>query len=64
MQHVLLVSPTSGLPTVISQNSHAYPELIQSGYQAIQFGTKRELTEIESEMMADYVEELELNQFN
>lgn len=54
MQHALLISPVSQLPTVISTNSHSYPELIQSGYQAIQFGTKKELDEIEAEMIYEF----------
>ena len=57
--HVILVNPVSQLPTVVSVQSHTYPELMQLGYQPIQFGTKRELTEIEQEMMADFV-----NQFD
>lgn len=58
-QYALLISPVSQLPTVTSTKSHSYPELIQSGYQVIQYGNKRELTEIEQEMMADFV-----NQFD
>jgi hypothetical protein len=57
--HVLLISPVSQLPTVISTNSHSYPELMQVGYQAIQFGTKKELTEIEIEMIAEFAGQLD-----
>lgn len=57
--HVILISPVSQLPTVVSTHSNTYPELMQAGYQAIQFGTKKELTEIEIEMMADLI-----NQFD
>jgi hypothetical protein len=47
------------MPTVVSTHSTTYPELMQAGYQAIQWGTKKELTEVEQEMMADFV-----NQFD
>ena len=57
--HVLLISPVSQLPTIVNTTSHTYPELMQAGYQAIQFGTRKELTEIEIEMMADLI-----NQFD
>jgi hypothetical protein len=57
--HVILVSPVSQMPTVVSVNSNTYPELMQAGYQAIQWGTKRELTEIEQVMLEDFV-----NQFD
>jgi len=64
MQHALLVSPVSQLPTVVNTNSLAYAELVQGGYQTIQFGSKKELTLIEEGMMVDFVDELELNTIN
>lgn len=59
--HVLLLSPTSQLPTIVSMQSHYYPELMQQGYQHIQTGTKKQLEEIESEMMGDLYAELDIS---
>lgn len=56
--HVLLISPVSQLPTVVSTQSHVYAELMQSGYQPIQTGTKRELEALEEELMQDFCAEL------
>lgn len=57
--HVILVSPVSQMPTVVSVNSNTYPELMQAGYQVIQSGTRKQLEEIEAEMLVDFV-----NQFD
>lgn len=62
MHHALLISPVSQLPTVVNTNSLVYAELIQSGYQTIQTGTKRQLQALEEELMQDFAMELELNQ--
>ena len=61
MLHALLLSPVSQLPTVVSTNSTTYPELMQAGYQFIQYGTRKDLIEIEEEMMVDFVSDLEMN---
>lgn len=62
--HILLLSPTSRLPTIVSMQSHFYPELMQQGYQPIQTGTKRQLQEIEEELLLEFVDELETNPSN
>jgi len=59
--HVLLISPTSQLPTICNQNSLTYAELMQAGYQVSQVGTKRELMDIEQEIMENFCLELEIN---
>jgi len=65
MLHALLLSPVSMLPTVVSTNSKTYPELMQAGYQFVQYGTRKDLTEIESEMLSDiYSDCLDLNDIN
>jgi len=64
MQHALLVSPISQLPTIVNTNSFTYAELMQAGYHAIHFGTKKQLSEIEAELLAEFVDELELNEIN
>ncbi len=61
MQHALLISPVSSLPTIVNTNSSTYAELMQAGYQATNFGTKRELTEIEEQLMQEFAMELEMN---
>lgn len=62
--HVLLISPTSSLPTIINQDSHEYAQLAAMGYQPIQIGTKKELERIEEGMMQDFVSDLDLNDIN
>lgn len=64
MQHALLISPVSQLPTIVNTNSTVYAELMQAGYQATNFGTKKQLQEIECELMENFVSELEMNQDN
>jgi len=64
MNHVLLISPTTQLPTIVSMQSHFYPELMQAGYQVERFGTKKELTTLEEELMESFVSDLELNEIN
>lgn len=62
--HVLFLSPTSQLPTIVNQDSQTYAELSAMGYQPIQYGTKRDLQEVERELMEQFVDDLELNQIN
>ena len=62
--HVLLISPTSQLPTICNQNSLVYPELMAAGYQVSHTGTKRQLEALEEELMQDFVCDLELNEIN
>lgn len=64
MQHALLISPVSQLPTIVNSNSKTYAELMQAGYQPIQTGTKKQLEEIEEEMLEQFVDELETNFIN
>ena len=62
--HVLLISPTSQMPTILNENSMEFAQLSAMGYQPIQFGTKKELELVEIELMQDFCAELELNTIN
>ncbi|MES2287357.1 MAG: hypothetical protein V4547_16815 [Bacteroidota bacterium] len=63
MNHALLIAPSSQLPTVVNTQSKTYAELVQAGYQPVNFGTKRDMQDIEQEMMADlYSDCLEMNE--
>lgn len=62
--HVLLISPVSQLPTIISQDSIEYAQLSFMGYTPIQTGTKKELQEVERELLEGFVQELEMNDIN
>jgi len=64
MNHALLISPVSSLPTIVNTSSLVYAELMQAGYQVERFGTKKELTVIEEELMQSFASELELNEIN
>ena len=64
MNHALLISPVSSLPTIVNTQSHVYAELMQAGYQVERFGTKKELTALEEELMESFVSDLELNEIN
>jgi len=64
MQHAILISPVSQLPTIVSTNSLTYVELMQAGYQVTNYGTKKQMQEIELELMEQYCSELELNEIN
>jgi len=62
--HVLFLSPSSNLPTIVNQDSATYVELSMMGYTPLKFGTKRELQSLEEELMQDFAMELELNNSN
>jgi len=61
MAHVLLLSPTSNLPTILNEQSMEAAQLFQMGYQPIQYGTKKELELVEIELMENFVSDLEMN---
>jgi len=64
MQHAIMISPVSQLPTIVSTNSLTYSELMQAGYQVTNYGTKKQMEEIEEELMQDFYSDLELNNSN
>ena len=64
MQHAILISPVSQLPTLVSTNSLTYAELMQAGYQVTNYGTKKQMQDIEAELLSDFVMDLELNEIN
>lgn len=51
MCYVILMKPEIGLPTVISEESRHYPEFIQSGYEEVSKGTRREMEDVAAEMI-------------
>ncbi len=59
--HVLLISPTSQLPTILNEQSMEAAQLFQMGYTPVQYGTKKELELVEIELMQDFVADLEMN---
>lgn len=61
MRHAILISPSSNLPTIVSENSKDYAELMFMGYTPLQFGTLKELQSIEEEMMQDFAMELDIS---
>ncbi len=64
MQHAILISPVSQLPTIVSTNSFTYAELMQAGYQVSNYGTKKQMQEIEAELLSDFAMELDTNEIN
>lgn len=62
--HVLLISPVSQLPTIINENSPDYAQLAFMGYSPIQKGTRKQLEEVEKELLEGFVQELEMNDIN
>lgn len=55
----LLISPTSGLPSIVSTFSEHYPDLLQLGYTIKAQGTKRKLEDMMSELYGDLINEVE-----
>lgn len=51
--YCVISKPEFQLPTVISQNSHLYPEFIQAGYESVFTGTKRECQDKETEILEE-----------
>jgi len=60
--HVLLISPSSQLPTILNEQSTEFAQLSAMGYQPLQYGTKKELELVEIELMQNFCAELDLNQ--
>lgn len=62
--HVLLISPTSQLPTILNEQSMEAAQLFQMGYTPVQYGTKKELELVEIELMQEFCADLEINSDN
>jgi hypothetical protein len=49
------------LPVIVNGESRQYAELAMAGYQPIAQGYRKQLEEIERDILEGYVQELELN---
>jgi len=56
-----MINPNNQLPTIVNMESIAYIDLCMAGYTPIKTGTRREMEEIESDMMEEFCLELEFN---
>lgn len=52
----ILVSPSQGLPFVISQNSHNYCDYIAAGYETIATGTAKQMNALIDESVIAYAD--------
>ncbi len=57
----LLVSENN-LPAVISMESNSYPELIMKGYQPIATGYRKQMEDMERDIMEGLCSQLEYNE--
>lgn len=60
----LLQNPQNNLPTIVNMNSSTFAELNFMGYQTVATGYKKQMEEMEAEILVDFVNELELNDAN
>ena len=59
--HALMTKPEFNLPIIVNMDSHTFAELSAAGYIPIAQGYKKQLEEIERDMMEEMYGELELN---
>lgn len=57
--YALLISPNNSLPTVMNMNSSFYPDMLQSGYEPIRTGCKKDIEAEFEEMILEYAEALD-----
>lgn len=57
--YALLSKNESYLPTMVNMNSFNFPDYVQSGYEIIQSGTKREIKEIYEELIVEFASNLD-----
>ena len=62
--HAIMSKPEFNLPVIVNMDSRYFAELSSAGYVPIHTGYKKDLEEIEREMMEDIAMELELNTIN
>jgi len=62
--HYLMQNTQNSLPVIVNGDSRQYAELASAGYLPIAQGYRKQLEEIEREMMEEFVCDLELNNSN
>ena len=58
----LMIAPISNTSVIVSMKSTEFAELSVAGYCPIRQGTKRELLDLEDDLLPDY--DLDLNEYN
>jgi hypothetical protein len=56
MYCVLTKNDVGNLPTVISKNDKYFPDYIQSGYEIVAHGSKKEMETIAEEMLTAFAD--------
>lgn len=59
--HALMISPTHNLPVIVNMDSMQFAELSCAGYIPQATGFKKQLEELERDMLEDMYADLELN---
>ena len=62
--HALMTNPNFNLPVIVNMDSREFAELSVAGYVPIQTGYKKQLEEIERDMMEEFCSDLEMNDIN
>lgn len=62
--HALMINPEHNLPVIVNMESRDFAELSCAGYIPQATGYKRQLEEIERDMMEEFATDLELNNSN
>lgn len=62
--HYLMQNTENSLPVIVNGDSRQYAELAMAGYIPIAQGYRKNLEELERELLEGFVDELELNQSN
>jgi len=56
----LLKHTNHQLPVAININNNCYPDLIMSGYEVLNEGTKRDMETLQREMIEEFATELDI----
>ncbi len=62
--HYLMQHTNQPLPVIVNGESRDFAELSMAGYIPIASGFRRQLEEIERELLEGFVQELEMNDIN
>ena len=55
----LIQKTENGLPTMVNQSSEFFPDYIQSGYEIIKEGTKREIESEYDSLIVEFANEID-----
>ena len=62
--HYLMQNENHPLPVIVNGDSRDYAELSMAGYVPIAQGYRKQLEELEKDLIDGFVHELELNEIN